>query len=76
MVDHEPVLEPSISRLELSEALSRLPDDLQKIISLKYFAGYATKEIAEMLDIPIGTVGTRVRRALDLLRIDLGGEET
>ncbi len=76
MVDHEPVLEPSISRLELSEALSRLPDDLQKIISLKYFAGYSTKEIAEMLDIPIGTVGTRVRRALDLLRIDLGGEET
>ncbi|MBR2751845.1 MAG: sigma-70 family RNA polymerase sigma factor [Clostridiales bacterium] len=76
VVDHEPVLEPSISRLELSEALSRLPDDLQKIISLKYFAGYATKEIAEMLDIPIGTVGTRVRRALDLLRIDLGGEET
>ena len=27
-----------------------------------------------ILKIPMGTVGTRVRKALDLLRIELGGE--
>lgn len=76
VVEHESIAEPSTSSLELKDAVSRLPLDLRKIITLKYFGGYATKEIAEMLDIPMGTVGTRVRKALDLLRIDLGGEET
>ena len=75
VVEHDSAVEPSTSKLELTEAVSRLPEELRKIITLKYFGGYSTKEIAETLDIPQGTVGTRVRKALDLLRNDLGGEE-
>lgn len=72
VVEHEPSAEMATSRLELMDAISHLPAELQKIITLKYFGEYSTKEIAELLDIPMGTVGTRVRKALELLRIELG----
>ncbi len=75
VVEHDSTVEPPTRRLELIDAVSKLPEDLRKIITLKYFGDYSTKEIADMLDIPMGTVGTRVRKALDLLRIDLGGDE-
>ena len=76
IVEHEPSAEMATSRLELMDAVSHLPSELQKIITLKYFGEYSTKEIAEMLDIPMGTVGTRVRKALELLRIELGEGES
>ena len=75
VVDHEGMVDPSTQRLELIDAVSKLPEDLRKIITLKYFGDYTTKEIAETLDIPMGTVGTRVRKALELLRDDLGGDK-
>ena len=74
VVDHEPSAQPVLDRLELKEAIASLPEELRRIITLKYYAGYSTKEIAEILKIPMGTVGTRVRKALELLRIELGGE--
>jgi len=75
IVEHEPAAEMATSRMELMDAVSHLPEDLRKIITLKYFGEYSTKEIAETLKIPMGTVGTRVRKALDLLRIELGGDD-
>lgn len=74
VIEHEPSAQPVLDRLELKEAIASLPEELRRIITLKYYAGYSTKEIAEILKIPMGTVGTRVRKALELLRIELGGE--
>ena len=74
IVDHEPSAQPTLDRLELKEAISSLPEELRRIITLKYYADYSTKEIADILNIPMGTVGSRVRKALELLRIELGGE--
>jgi len=74
IVEHEPSSEPALDRLELKEAIAALPEDLRRIITLKYYADCSTKDIADILKIPMGTVGTRVRKALDLLRIELGGE--
>ena len=75
VVDHEPSAEIATNRLELMDAISHLPDDLKRIITLKYYGEYSTKEIADLLKIPMGTVGTRVRKALDLLRMELGGDD-
>ena len=58
--------------LPLREAVARLPKDLKAIVILRYFSGYTLREAAEILDIPQGTAATRQRRALALLRLELG----
>ena len=62
--------------LPLKEAVARLPEDLRTVVILRYFTGYTQAETAEALNIPQGTVATRQRRALELLRLELGEEET
>ena len=41
------------------------------MVALRYFSGYTLAETAEALDIPPGTVSTRQRKALALLRLEL-----
>ena len=60
--------------LPLTEALRRLPKDLKDVIILRFFAGYTVAETAQTLHIPAGTVATRQRKALQLLRLELEEE--
>ena len=62
--------------LPLKEALRRLPEDLRSVIILRFFAGLSQAETAAALEVPQGTVATRQRRALQLLRLELGEEES
>lgn len=64
----------SFDHLPLKEAIGRLPEELRAVIILRYFAGFTQAETAQSLDIPQGTVATRQRRALELLRLELGEE--
>lgn len=57
--------------LPLKEAVRSLPRELRDIVILRYFSGYTLRETAEILDMPPGTVSTRQRRALELLRLEL-----
>ncbi|NCB63051.1 MAG: sigma-70 family RNA polymerase sigma factor [Clostridia bacterium] len=61
--------------LPLKDAVTRLPRDLRSVIVLRYFSGLTLSETAEALDIPPGTVSTRQRKALDLLRLELTDEK-
>lgn len=58
----------------LREAIAHLPEDLRSVVILRFFSGYTQSETASVLGIPQGTVATRQRRALQLLRLDLGEE--
>ena len=60
--------------LPLKEAVRRLPEELRAVVILRYFAGYTQAETAQALNIPQGTAATRQRRALALLRLELGEE--
>lgn len=60
--------------LPLKEALGRLPKDLKDVVILRFFAGYTVSETARALHIPAGTVATRQRKALQLLRLELDEE--
>lgn len=60
--------------LPLKEAVRRLPEELRQVIVLRYFGGYTLAETAAALEIPAGTVSTRQRKALGLLRLELGSE--
>jgi RNA polymerase sigma-70 factor, ECF subfamily len=55
--------------------LGELPDDQQRVLRLAYFGGFTHPEIAEMLDLPLGTVKSRMRLGLDRMRRGLTGPE-
>ncbi len=61
--------------LPLREAVLRLPEELRSVVILRYFTGLSQEETGESLGLPRGTVSTRQRRALQLLRLELGEEE-
>lgn len=61
--------------LPLKEAVRRLPEELRQVVVLRFFAGYTQAETAGALEIPQGTVATRQRKALSLLRLELGEGE-
>ena len=60
--------------LPLKEAIRKLPRELKEVVILRYFAGYTLIETAETLQIPQGTVATRQRKALKLLKLELSEE--
>ena len=60
--------------LPLKEAIRRLPEELRAVVVLRFFTGFSQAETAEALDVPQGTVATRQRKALRLLRLELGEE--
>ena len=62
--------------LPLKEAVRCLPEDLRAVIILRFFAGLSQAETAAALEVPQGTVATQQRRALQLLRLELGEEES
>lgn len=51
----------------LNDFIKRLHPDYQIIIKMKYFQGYSYIEIAEELEIPLGTVKARLYRSKELL---------
>jgi RNA polymerase sigma-70 factor (ECF subfamily) len=55
----------------LLAALRRLPVDMQIALELFYWEELAAPEIAGVLDVPEGTVRSRIRRGRDLLRVEL-----
>ncbi|HEV7753827.1 MAG TPA: sigma-70 family RNA polymerase sigma factor [Baekduia sp.] len=57
---------------EVRSALATLPEEQSKAIELAYFGGFSHSEIANMLEMPIGTVKGRIRLGLEKLRGQLG----
>ncbi len=49
-------------------ALSGLPPEQRAVIVLRHLLGYTPGEIARLLDLPRGTVNSRLRRGLDTMR--------
>ena len=55
-------------REQVREALKTLPSEQSKVLELAYFSGYTHVEIAELLDLPLGTVKGRMRLGLKKIR--------
>jgi len=57
----------------LREHIERLPRDYREVIVLRELEELSYKEISQIVDVPIGTVMSRLSRARDMLSRTLGG---
>lgn len=58
----------NIDKIGLRKLVDRLKEEYRTLVDLAYFQGYTQDEISKMLNIPLGTVKTRLRTALIQLR--------
>jgi len=70
----EPLMERHLERMALQQAMQRLNEDQRMAVGLVLVEGLPYKEAAEVLDIPIGTLTSRLARARDALQAALDGE--
>jgi RNA polymerase sigma-70 factor, ECF subfamily len=61
--EHDPLLS-----ITLQELLEQLNVEEKSVVILRFYEGYSFKEIAETLEIPLGTAKTTLYRALSRLR--------
>ncbi|WP_375162872.1 sigma-70 family RNA polymerase sigma factor [Rossellomorea sp. SC111] len=54
--------------ITLHELLEKLNEEEKSLVTLRFYEGYSFKEIAEILEIPLGTAKTILYRALGKLR--------
>lgn len=59
----------------LQRAVADLPHDTQAILNLVYFKGMSLPEVAAKMSLPLGTVKSRLHRALRSLRLAVAGPE-
>ncbi len=68
-------MERETEMLSVQSAVARLPEDQRAAVSLVLVEGLPYKEAAEVLDIPVGTLTSRLARGRDALQAMLGTEE-
>ena len=62
------VVKPVYDNIGLRRIVSQLKEEQRILIELSYFQGFTHEEIAKVMNIPLGTVKTRIRTALIQLR--------
>jgi RNA polymerase sigma factor (sigma-70 family) len=68
ILDHHSYSQQNLDVIGLKQLTMNLSADQKAIIDLFYFEGYTHVEVAEKLNIPLGTVKTKIRRAISCLR--------
>ena len=60
-------------RLTMHQALARVAPEQRRAIEMAYFGGFTYEETAQRLDLPVGTLKSRIRSGLKSLRVVLEG---
>ena len=61
-------VDPEINDVGLKRIVNKLKEEYRQLVELSYFQGFTHEEIAKILNLPLGTVKTRIRSALMQLR--------
>lgn len=72
VVDHD---QTDFERRRVRRALDRLTPMQRQAVELAYFGGHTYREVAALLDVPEGTIKTRIRDGMIRLRDELGAVE-
>jgi RNA polymerase sigma-70 factor, ECF subfamily len=72
--DPWPEVQQKLDRETIRGVLVSLPGEQRRCIELAYFGGYSYPEIAKQLDVPLGTIKSRMRLGLQRMRALLGEE--
>ena len=71
--------ELEVARREEARALrtvvKALPEPQRRVVELAYFGGFTQEQIAQVLDVPLGTVKGRMRLALEKMRASMAPSE-
>jgi len=59
---------PQQNDIGLKKQVSKLKEEYRVLIDMSYFQGFTHEEISKILNLPLGTVKTRIRSALTQLR--------
>ncbi len=62
--------DPAVERIakeSVRDFVRELPEEFRVVVALRFAGDFAYKEIASILDVPLGTVQSRLRRGLDRL---------
>ncbi|MDF2787456.1 RNA polymerase sigma factor SigW [Neobacillus niacini] len=75
LASNSPLPETELESLELQDSVQKeilkLPEKYRSVIVLKYIEELSLNEISEILDLPLGTVKTRIHRGREALRQQL-----
>ena len=69
----EPPVPEHIQDEDVLEALDSIPEDFREVVLLADVQEFSYREIAEMTNVPVGTVMSRLSRGRKLLRLKLAG---
>jgi RNA polymerase sigma-70 factor (ECF subfamily) len=71
-IDNQEQVEQHIDGIGVAEILKALPEEQRFVVDYLYFKGYTQSELAEESGIPLGTIKTRLRSAMQQLRTLVG----
>lgn len=74
-LDARPAVEAGIDLKRAMAAMQQLPEEQREVVSLILIDGYGYREAAELLDLPIGTVSSRLVRGRKALLELIGGPD-
>lgn len=72
-VDPRDAMDASLELTRAMAAMEQLPDEQREVVALILVEGFGYREVSEMLDLPIGTVSSRLVRGRTALLSMLGG---
>ena len=70
-IPFEPQMPETLTDEEVIAALGQLPENFRQVLVLSDVEGFSYKEIASILDVPMGTVMSRLSRGRKVLRLEL-----
>jgi RNA polymerase sigma-70 factor (ECF subfamily) len=70
--DPREAMDASVDLKRMMAAMERLPDEQREIVALILIEGFGYREVSEMLDLPIGTVSSRLVRGRTALLAMVG----
>ena len=72
--DPRPAMDAAVDLRRVMNAMGQLPDEQREIVALILIEGLGYREVAELLDLPIGTVSSRLVRGRTALLAMVGKE--